>query len=482
MLDSNVGVMLFSLMQNLVFLMGQACVVDTEGLYLRILLAVLKQAQALYLGSEDFRRVTKALVEVSVPGDMLQKALAHVLLREDKWTRPKRLRTLRVVLQRSSRHGEMMASMRAGVLGLFFVIPELRRFLWPASDRPVSMEDVSDAFRAAEREFLTAHAEQYVEVTEGRQTMADFVNTSVHLLCKFTDMPIAEASAAALMKFVGSVPSPAMNEDFDWVAAGELPPPPTPAFSIVHKPAFRVTTQKRGDFGSAVDVEVVGGDGGGDGGDGTRVRLTTASGVNWGAVGLHDTGTYKVTMDTLGCAEQVGGDTRHVHGVANVRVTRGTVILPDDKEGYSPLTGMCLRRISKASKYSKNVFEYVPSDPFPDIARDGFELHLHPSGSYTLSSCTGKVLFVPKDAGAAPLSAGNPVLLAFKNVSLQVEFSPFKTETGAGAGAGAGAGPSAGPGAVKEAAVSAIIGKLADSLVLRDRMARSASTSALAKY
>jgi hypothetical protein len=251
-------------------------------------------------------------------------------------------------------------------------------------------------------------------------TTTDFAPIAITCLTEAAGFGISLNTARAVVELVDSRTKAV---DFDWVAAGELEPPLELEFPL-HVNEF-VINEFQAAKSAVVGLDVLG----------PNLAVAIPSrGTDWCAVGLSSgsilPAVYTLDVSVVGTgAGQVVGAGKGADGVANLRVTSGTCILPKSVAGFSPATGKVYNPTTKT-------YTDGPTTPIPGQ----LTIVTSSEGGYTVKAADGRVLFTQAT------TANDRVIVAFKNVKVQIQFAPNPISSSGGGGGGGGVGCAAGAG------------------------------------
>jgi len=134
------------------------------------------------------------------------------------------------------------------------------------------------------------------------------------------------------------------------------------------------------------------------------IQVINTDPSKWQALKLSQGGIYTVTGQLVGGGKQVKGDTHGLPNVANLRFTSGSIILPDNVQGYSASGQLYKKR--------DHVWGYEAHKNGLDVARP-FEIKYIPNKSIIISQ--GGIIIVNMDS----VNQDN-LLIAFKFLNLSI--------------------------------------------------------------
>ena len=248
---------------------------------------------------------------------------------------------------------------------------------------------------AASRSGVGADGWTMPRPTATQREQAFRVRTLVSL-SRLTDKALTEAQAEQLLHHCLTTDT---SDEPKWVEWGVLPPPP--AFKAdVRSERYAVSGRPAATYRAHLAAQ-----------DTENLHIHSYKGVEWAGVSFTSPGTYIVFANDLGIATRGRGDTRGRELTANWRVTVGTDVLSRTREGYS-LAGEHHTRTPHGAWYYKAGAPLSLDTPFVLVV-----------GATTVRlQQAGRLFFSTTKA------ATEPVLLAFKNVWLRINYKESEPE------------------------------------------------------
>jgi len=389
MSDENVTTMYYAALQCLMYFVASGQDPQNERQWFQAILALTKALKKFYDESDVARAVTSALAATSGADDTLQRAIAAQFVPDFVWTDEFKLELLETVVRRSTRRNSTTVGMDAGPFAIFTIVPLLKQLL--------SLEYGGFIFSAdvLYKKFVDQTSALLTEYIQGASSNKEEMTvSSLHTLAtKAAGLSLTKDHVRKLLQHI--VVYPEMGHVAPWAEWGVLSPQPQLAcdirvgrFAISGKPAassqYILKSLSSHSF-----------------------QAKSYKGTEWSAFQFCTNGRYTVNTTILGIATAAKGQTLGLELVANWRVTLGGDILSFDKTGISA-AGMA---------YSPRTHRYTRiKEPF-DLTKP-FVVEITDERVYVNQVDDQDGAFVFRK------TKDEPVLLAFKNLVLDVHFVP----------------------------------------------------------
>lgn len=404
MSDEHIIPMYYAVLQQLVFLAGNATTVVEQARWFPALVALTRAFAAFHAAYEPARRVTEALVVTPGADDMLQKALAEGVFHasaEGAWSVASQLDLLAIAIRRNIRHGAMRPGMAPGPFAIFTLVPLLRDVV--TQTPPPSAEVITERFNAQATQLLSSFLEDDAAARAGldadgwthvsRTAASAEHNYRVRTLVSLTRLMGKPLTGEQADKLLTHCATTDMSDEPKWVEWGVLPAPPALKTDVASQ-RYAVGGRPGATYRAKI-VPV----------DEENFRVFSFKGVEWTGLTFKTPGTYIIHTHDLGIATTGRGDTRGRALTANWRVTAGTDVLPRQREGYS-LAGEQHTRTPHGSWYYKACAPLTITTPVLVIV----------TATSVRVQQAGRLFFTMSKGGS------EPVMFAFKNLWLSCHF------------------------------------------------------------
>ena len=431
MSDQHVISMYMHALSGLVFTLSKCEKLDQQKKWFVVTSLLMEAVSEFCNQCEEARKIVAALRDSELAEDMLQRSLAFAFAplpaadddgggQDAMFALEDACRILEIAVKRNTKWGSMMvAGNAAGPMSCLVLVPLLRRFL----NRKLTRDQMTTRFN----QFVTELAEVMSKVlaapgvregdepgVEGEQKEkkkpagVDPLQLDTAVVAKmleFSDIKIAPDKLTLLLKFARepkNYKEPAPLEAWGIISKPKL------SFTVVEdkirskgsSPSAGVSVQPRAtsaDFKERKEGQelIV-----------NRMTVRSKRPTDWSAIGLMQDGAYVFTCESVGVADKAVGDVRGKELQALWRVTSGTEILRERVEGYS----------SAGKHHAPPGWGYPQKTPFS--LDDACELLIE-----------GDKITLTQKAVRAQLKRCDlkePVLLAFKNLALNVTYRPLR--------------------------------------------------------
>lgn len=394
MSDENVTTMYYAALQCLVHFTASGQDPKNVRHWFQATMALTNALKKFYDESDIARSVTAALVATSGADDALQRAIAAQFVSDFVWTDEFKLELLETVVRRSTRRNSTTVGMDAGPFAIFTIVPLLKELLSLENGGFFWSSDI--LYRKFNAQTNTLLDEYVKGATSNKEEMTV---SSLHTLAtKAAGLPLTKEQIRKLLQHI--VLNPEMGHVAPWAEWGVLSEPPMLACDV-RVERFAISGKPAASYQATVKPITP-----------NTFQAKSYKGTEWSAIQFCSNGKYTIQTTNLGIATAAKGHTLGQELVANWRVTLGDDILPSDKPGISA-AGM---------EYSPRTHRYTRiKEPF-DLTKP-FVVEI-----------TDERVFVNQEDdhdGACVYSKtqGQPVLLAFKNLILDVQFLTHAPQT-----------------------------------------------------
>lgn len=386
MSDENVTTMYYAALQCLVYTTASGLDPSNVRQWFSASLALTVALKKFYDESEVARAVTAALASTSGADDTLQRAIAAQFVPDFVWTDEFKLELLETVVRRSTRRHSTTVGMDAGPFAVFTIVPLLREF--DTIGFRLNESALYDKFNAHTSALLSEY------VAGASSNREEMTVSSLHTLAtKAAGLPLTKEHIRKLLQHI--IARPEMGDAAPWAEWGVLPTPPQLACDV-RVERFAISGRPAASYQATVKPIST-----------HSFQVKSYKGIEWSAVQFRTNGRYTVQARNLGIAMAAKGNSLGQELMANWRVTLGGDIMPADKPGIS----------AAGLEYSPRTHKYTRvQEPF-DFAKP-FVVEITDERVYVNEQ---------DDQDGACVYAkvkGQPVLLGFKNLVLDVEFLP----------------------------------------------------------
>ena len=387
MSDTNVLIMYYSAIQSLVFEFVQSETVEDHEQMAVPLIALVRGLAKLHESLPAAKKVTEAVITVPCPDDMLQKALAHVFA-DVKPTLEEQVEMLENIVKRTYRAEEEIKVSSPGPLAVFLAVPLLSSVLKGTGDI------VTDATKFV-KDFSKV-MKAYYDALPPKDFHANKEVRGILALSQVAfEKPLTKAQIGGFLGMLKANPTAPVP----WDLLGVLPKQQalTPS---VHTDSFEVRGKPAATAPAVIKPK-------------SPYSFTAMSrkGTEWAGIQLLSSGVYTIHLTLLGTADAAVGDSRGEDLKANLRLTLGKDIMKETEHSYS-LAGM--KQYQPTIGELRYLWHIRQCDPI--------SIHL-PIQVVVMKE---EVTLQQGDYSFAKFPrASKPVLLAFKNVLLNVEFEEF---------------------------------------------------------
>jgi len=388
MSDENVTTMYYAALQCLVYTTASGQDPNNVRQWFQATLALTAALKKFCDESEIARAVTAALANTSGADDTLQRAIAAQFTPNFVWSEEFKLELLETVVRRSTRRNSTTIGMDAGPFAVFTIVPLLREFVTSEQGTLFSLNEQTlyDKFNAQTSELL----QEYIKgATSNKEEMTV---SSLHTLAtKAAGLSLTKDHVRKLLQHI--VLNPEMGHVAPWAEWGVLPVSSILACNV-RVDRFAISGKPSASYQATLKPITT-----------NSFQVKSYKGTDWSAIQFCSNGRYTVSTTCLGIATAAQGQTLGLELVANWRVTLGDDILPLDKPGISA-AGM---------EYSPKLRKYVRAyEPF-DFTKP-FVVEITDERVYV------NQVDNHDEAVVYPKVKGQPVLLGFKNLVLDVQF------------------------------------------------------------
>ena len=384
MSDTNVLIMFYSAIQSLVFEFVQSETVEDHEQQAIPLLALVRSLAKFHESLPAAKKVTEAVITVPCPDDMLQKALAHVFA-DVKPTLEDQVEMLENIVKRTYRAEEEIKVSSPGPLAVFLLTPLLSSVIKNTGDILAdATKFVNDFGKAMKAYYDALPPKDFHANKEVRGIMA---------LCQVAfEKPLTKAQIGGFLAILKAYPMAPVP----WENLGVLPKQQALVPSV-HTDSYEVRGKPAATIPAVIKSKSP-----------TRFTAVGSKGTEWAGIQLLSSGVYTINLTMLGTAEVALGDSRGEDLKANFRLTLGKDIMKETEHSYS-LAGM--KQYQPTTGELRYLWHIRQSEPMNttspiqvvikkeevSLMQDGFLIDKFPRAS-------------------------KPVLLAFKNVLLDVEY------------------------------------------------------------
>ena len=389
MSDTNVLIMYYSAIQSLIIEFVQSKTLEDLDHWAVPLLSLVRSLAKLHDYIPHAKKVTEAVITVPCPDDMLHKALAHVFA-DVTPTLEDQLEMLEQIVKRTYRSKENIKINSPGPLAVFLATP----LLSSAIQTPGDIFVYADAFVKEFNKVMQAYA-------EALPPKDNYPNTEVRSILALTQVAFAKPLTKAQIEGFLAMLKANPTTPVPWATLGVLPPQQALVPSV-HTDTFDVRGKSATTFPAVIKSKSP-----------TQFTAVGRKSNDWTGIQLLSSGVYIIRLTLLGTAESAIGDSRGQEGKANLRLTLGKDIMAETEHSYS-LAGM--QQFQPTTGELRHLWHIRQSEPMDankpitvtvkkeevTLTQDGFQFAKFPRAS-------------------------KPVMVAFKNVLLNVEYDEFSS-------------------------------------------------------
>ena len=384
MSDTNVLIMYYSAIQSLLFEFVQSKTVEDLEQQAIPLLALVRGLLQLHEQIPQAKKVTEAVITVPCPDDMLQKALAHVFA-DVKPTLEDQVEMLENIVKRTYRAEEEIKVSSPGPLAVFLLTPLLSSVLKSNDDILVGATKFVKAFSKVMKAYYEALPPK--DFHPNKEVRGIFSLSQVAF-----EKPLTKAQIGGFLSLVKACPMTPVP----WASLGVLPKQQALVPSV-NADSFDVKGKPLATVAAVIKSKSP-----------TSFTAVGRKGTEWTGIQLLSSGVYTVNLTLLGTADAAWGDSRGLDLKANLRLTLGKDILTETEHSYSLAGVKQCQGVTRELRYLWGIRQCEPMSPHLPIqvkvTKD--EVILEQDGvQFAKFPCASK-----------------PVLLAFKNVLLNVAF------------------------------------------------------------
>jgi len=383
MSDTNVFIMYYSAIQSLVYEFVQSKTLEDLDEWAVPLLSLVRAFATFHEVVPFANKVTETVILVPSPDDMLQKALAYVFSGV-KPTMEDQLEMLENIVRRTYRAEEEIKATLPGPLAVFLAAPLLEKKEKEKSHPEPNTLDVT-YFVLAFNKRLQAYSEALKKNKGLSLSLSSEVRTILALSQVF-ETPLTQAQVEAFLAMVKA------DSPVPWVSLGVLPQ------QTLVPSIFAGPLEINGLPISPTAIRVK---------SATKFTAVGKKGTDWTGLQLLSSGRYVIRLTLLGTANAACGESRGEDLKANLRLTLGKDIMAEREHSYS-LAGMKQFQRTGDLRGLWDIRYVVPMNHTTPIL-------VEVSKTLVALSQSGVVYALfPRD--------NKPVLVAFKNVLLTVDF------------------------------------------------------------
>jgi hypothetical protein len=390
MSDNNVLIMYYSAIQSLLFEFVKSPTMDQLDYWAVPLIALVRNLAKLHDCIPQAKKVTEALITVPCPDDMLQKALGHVFA-DVKPTFEDQVEMLENIVKRMYRAEKTIKVSSSAPLVVFLLTPLLSSVLKGSGDIHADADTFVKTFNDAIGAFSEAIPSK--EIHPSKEVRSIMALTKFAFLKPLTKVQID--GFLAMTKACPTAPVP-------WSSLGVLPKQQALVPSV-HTDSFEVRGKPAATLPAVIRPKSP-----------NSFTAIGRKGTEWTGIQLLSSGVYTINLTALGTAEAALGDSRGEDLKANLRLTLGKDIMTPTEHSYS-LAGMM--QYKPITGELRNLWHIRQCEP------------MLLDKPITVTVKKEEVTLTQNGLQFAKFPRGSkPVLVAFKNVLLSVEFDELSAQ------------------------------------------------------
>ena len=384
--------MYYSALQSLLFTAGSAKTPEEQRKWFPAIVSMVRVFDRLHEIFPDFRRVSEAMVITPGVNDSIQKALAHIFVRDAPWDDRTVLGLLEMVVRRSLRRREKSVGLAPGPFVVFGLVPLLRAVFLTEAEYLVQTEARGDALASC----FNAKAETLLK---NLATLGDADNVQTRSLVALSRTAGVPLTPVQVYRFLDHVRDHPMAEDgAPWERWDVVPPQPKLQFGVTSR-RFDVEKHKQATFAALITPLSV-----------FACKAVSYKPDEWCGVHL-GVGRHNVDPRVIGIAKHAGiCSAPNDPLVANCRLTVGSNVLP-------PFPGVSLAGVEHRKNQATGKWEYAPVSDENATLFAPFTVDVSPT-HVRLCQYGDQLFCMPR--------LGMPALLCFKNMWLNISSEPLK--------------------------------------------------------